>query len=59
LAYLVPSSGTVEVNGVRIRQRGGAAIKGVAVVKIAAIEDADVLMVEVLSDAGTHHFQSR
>jgi quercetin 2,3-dioxygenase len=59
LAYLVPSYGTVEVNGVRIRERGGASIKGVAVVKITAIEDADVLMVDVLSDAGTHHFQCR
>src|SRR5258708_2856115 len=48
LAYLVPSSGTVDVNGVRIHARDGAAIKGVDIVAITAIEDADVVMVDVL-----------
>jgi len=48
LAYLVPSSGTVDVNGVRIRARDGAAIKDVDIVTITAIEDADVVMGEVL-----------
>jgi len=47
-AYLVPSSGTVEVNGVRIHARDGAAIKDVDVVTVTAIEDADVVMVDVL-----------
>ena len=47
LAYLVPSSGTVDVNGVRIHARDGAAIKDVAIVRITAIEDADVVMVDV------------
>jgi hypothetical protein len=42
--YLVPSSGTVDINGVRIQARDGAAIKDVAVVRIAAIEDAEVVM---------------
>ena len=46
-AYLVPASGTVEVNGVRIHARDGAAIKDAATVRIAAIEDADVIMVDV------------
>ena len=46
-AYLVPSSGTVDVNGVRIQARDGAAITDVAIVRIAAIEDADVVMVDV------------
>ena len=46
-AYLVPASGTVDVNGVRIHARDGAAIKDVATVRIAAIEDADVVMVDV------------
>jgi redox-sensitive bicupin YhaK (pirin superfamily) len=45
-AYLVPSSGTVDINGVRILARDGAAITNVAIVRIAAIEDADVLMVD-------------
>jgi redox-sensitive bicupin YhaK (pirin superfamily) len=49
-AYLVPSSGTVDVNGVRIHARDGAAITDVAIVRIAAIEDADVVMVDVPQD---------
>src|SRR6202790_3769080 len=47
-AYLVPSTGTVDVNGVRIHARDGAAIKDVDIVTITAIEDADVVMVDVL-----------
>ena len=48
LAYLVPSTGTVDVNGVRIHARDGAAIEDVHIVTITAIEDADVVMVNVL-----------
>jgi len=48
LAYLVPSMGTVDVNGVRIHTRDGAAIKDVDVVTVTAIADADVVMVDVL-----------
>ena len=44
--YLVPASGAVEVNGVRIDARDGAAIKDVAVVRIMAIEDSEVVMVD-------------
>ena len=47
LAYLVPSSGVVDVNGIRIHARDGAAIKDVDLVTITAIEDADVVMVDV------------
>jgi quercetin 2,3-dioxygenase len=47
LAYLVPSIGTVDVNGVRIHARDGAAIRDVDIVTITAIEDADVVMVDV------------
>jgi redox-sensitive bicupin YhaK (pirin superfamily) len=46
-AYLVPSSGTVDVNGVRIRARDGAAIKDASVVRIKAVEDAEIVMVDV------------
>jgi redox-sensitive bicupin YhaK (pirin superfamily) len=46
-AYLVPSSGSVDVNGVRILARDGAAIKDVASVRITAIEDADIVMVDI------------
>ena len=46
LGYLVPASGVVEVNGVRIDARDGAAIKDVAVVRITAIEDSELVMVD-------------
>jgi quercetin 2,3-dioxygenase len=47
LAYLVPSSTVIGVKGVQIRVRDGVAIKGVDIVTIKAVEDADVLMVDV------------
>ncbi|HKD26893.1 MAG TPA: pirin family protein [Xanthobacteraceae bacterium] len=45
--YLVPASGAVEVNGVRIEARDGAAIKDAAVVKITAIEDSELVFVDI------------
>jgi hypothetical protein len=44
--YLVPASGAVTVNGVRIDARDGAAIKDVATVSITAIEDSELIMVD-------------
>jgi redox-sensitive bicupin YhaK (pirin superfamily) len=44
--YLVPASGAVEVNGVRIDARDGAAIKDVAVVRVTAIGDSELVMVD-------------
>ena len=44
--YLVLASGAVEVNGVRIDARDGAAIKDVAVVRITGIEDSEVVLVD-------------
>jgi quercetin 2,3-dioxygenase len=44
--YLVPALGAVEVNGVRIEARDGAAIKEVAVVRITALEDSELVMVD-------------
>jgi redox-sensitive bicupin YhaK (pirin superfamily) len=44
--YLVPASGAVEINGVKIEARDGAAITDVAVVRITAIEDSEVVMVD-------------
>jgi len=44
--YLVPASGAVEVNGVRIDARDGAAIKDVATLRITAIEDTELVMVD-------------
>jgi quercetin 2,3-dioxygenase len=46
-AYLVPSSGTVDVDGTRIHARDGAAIKNVSLITITAVEDSDVMMVDV------------
>ena len=45
--YLVPASGAVEVNGVRIDAGDGAAIKDVAVVKITAIQESELVLVDV------------
>ncbi len=44
--YLVPASGAVELNGVRIDARDGAAISDVGVVKITAIENSEIVMVD-------------
>jgi len=44
--YLVPASGAVEVNGVRIDARDGAAISKEAVVKIKALEDSEIVLVD-------------
>jgi redox-sensitive bicupin YhaK (pirin superfamily) len=44
--YLVPASGAVEVDGTRIDARDGAAIADAAVVRITAIEDSEVVMVD-------------
>jgi redox-sensitive bicupin YhaK (pirin superfamily) len=44
--YLVPAVGTVEVNGLRLDTRDGAAIEDVASVKITALEDAEIVMVD-------------
>jgi hypothetical protein len=45
-AYLVPAFGAVEVNGVRIDARDGAAIKDVGVLKITAIAETELVMVD-------------
>jgi hypothetical protein len=45
-AYLVPAKGVVEVGGVRIQARDGAAITDVTSVEIVGIEDAEVVLVD-------------
>ena len=45
-AYLVPASGAVEVNGVRIDARDGAAISDEASLRVTAIEDAELVLVD-------------
>jgi redox-sensitive bicupin YhaK (pirin superfamily) len=44
--YLVPAQGSVEVNGVRIDARDGAAISNETVVKIKALEDSEIVLVD-------------
>jgi quercetin 2,3-dioxygenase len=44
--YLVPAKGTVEVNGVRIEARDGAAISDTDVLNVRAIEDSEVILVD-------------
>jgi len=48
LGYLVPARGAVEVNGVRIGERDGATIKDTGKVILRALEEAEVILVDVL-----------
>lgn len=45
-AYLVPATGIVEVNGVRIEARDGAAISDLPSVEIVGIEDSKIVLVD-------------
>ncbi|MES2055422.1 MAG: pirin family protein [Pseudomonadota bacterium] len=45
-AYLVPATGSVEVNGIRIDARDGAAISDESVLRVTAIEDAEIVLVD-------------
>jgi redox-sensitive bicupin YhaK (pirin superfamily) len=45
-AYLVPAKGKVEVNGVALGARDGAAIAEVETIRVTAVEDAEVVMVD-------------
>jgi len=44
--YLVPAAGSVEVNGVRLDARDGAAIKNEDVLRITALEDSEIVLVD-------------
>src|ERR1700761_5147805 len=44
--YLVPAAGAVEVNGVRVNARDGAAIRDEANLKITALEDSELVLVD-------------
>jgi redox-sensitive bicupin YhaK (pirin superfamily) len=44
--YLVPSTGKVEVDGVLIEARDGAAISGVDTIVVRALEDAELVLVD-------------
>lgn len=45
-AYLAPAAGSVDVNGVRIDARDGAAITGETALTITAAEDAEIVLVD-------------
>lgn len=46
--YLVPAAGSIEVNGVRIDARDGAAISGEDVIKVKAFDDAEIVLVDTV-----------
>ena len=45
-AYLVPATGAVEIDGTRINARDGAAISDVETLRITAIEDSELVLVD-------------
>ena len=45
-AYLVPALGLVEVNGERVKARDGAAIRDLNSIKITALEDSELVLVD-------------
>ena len=46
--YLVPATGKLDVNGVTIGARDGAAIRDVATLSITALEAAEIVMVDTV-----------
>lgn len=44
--YLVPATGAVEVNGVALQARDGAAIRDVDSIRVTALEDAELVLVD-------------
>jgi redox-sensitive bicupin YhaK (pirin superfamily) len=45
-AYLVPAKGTIEINGLRVNARDGAAITDVGSIEIVGIDEAEVVLVD-------------
>jgi redox-sensitive bicupin YhaK (pirin superfamily) len=45
-AYLVPATGAVEIDGKRVGARDGAAITDVATLRVTAIEDSEIVLVD-------------
>ena len=44
--YLVPAAGAVEVNGIRLEARDGAAIANEAVLRVTALDDSELVLVD-------------
>jgi redox-sensitive bicupin YhaK (pirin superfamily) len=45
-AYLVPATGAVRIEDLRINARDGAAISDVEVLRVTAIEDSEIVLVD-------------
>jgi len=45
-AYLVPAVGAVEIEGIRVNARDGAAISELAILRVTALEDSEVVLVD-------------
>jgi len=45
-AYLVPATGAVEIDGVRVNARDGAAISDLETIRVTAIEDSEIVLVD-------------
>ncbi|MNR25697.1 Quercetin 2,3-dioxygenase [compost metagenome] len=45
--YLVPAKGLVEVNGVRAEARDGVAIEDEQVLRVMAVQDSEIVLVDV------------
>lgn len=48
LAYLVPATGAVEIEGTRVAARDGAAISQTEVLRVKALEDSEVVLVDTV-----------
>jgi redox-sensitive bicupin YhaK (pirin superfamily) len=47
-AYLVPATGAIEINGVRLNARDGAAIQNETVLAIKALEESEIVLVDTV-----------
>jgi redox-sensitive bicupin YhaK (pirin superfamily) len=45
-AYLVPAKGAVQIDDVRVNARDGAAISDIEVLRVTAIEDSEIVLVD-------------
>ncbi|PTQ12848.1 hypothetical protein CLG96_01490 [Sphingomonas oleivorans] len=45
-AYLVPAAGAIEIDGIRVNARDGAAISDVETLRVTALEDAEIVLVD-------------
>jgi len=46
--YLVPAAGAVEINATRIDVHAGAAVNNIGAIKITAVQDSELVMVDAL-----------